>query len=271
MNDRPKKPKSIALAFDALVELVFHLRGENGCPWDKKQTLRSMIQYIQEELAELIEAVEKDDLGNMAEEWGDTFFNFLMFAAIAEDGGVFEIEKALRSIEAKMIRRHPHVFGDSNASAVEEVMAQWNSIKAEEKKNNSASLMDSIPQSYSALKRAHHVQKKAAEVGFDWPDARGILEKIKEEICELQKALEKRNEAETSEELGDLLFSCVNLARFIGQDSEAVLSATIDKFIERFKYVEKELEQAGKSAAEASLQEMDELWEKAKKRNRSEK
>ncbi len=267
MDESNGKARPIAQAFEALYELVLYLRGENGCPWDKAQGLESIFDCIKEEAGELGEALQEGNFDGVSEEWGDTLFTCLMFSAIAEESGRFSPEQALRAIEAKMIRRHPHIFGSSSVSAVEEVLAQWDRIKAKEKRSPSESIMEDLPQFYSALKRAHHVQKLAAQVGFDWPDTAGILEKIDEEIAELRKAVSGQDEKEIEDELGDLLFSCVNLARFMGKDSETLLSGTIDKFIGRFKYMEAELKKTGKSTSEASLQEMDQLWEKAKGRH----
>lgn len=266
MNNNSSKTKLIAHAFQALYELVLYLRGENGCPWDKAQGLGSIMDCIKEEAGELADALEQSDSAGMCEEWGDTIFTFLMFAAIAEENGSFGIEQALRAVEAKMIRRHPHIFGSSNVDAVEEVLAQWDRIKAKEKQASSGSLMDETPQFYSALKRAHYVQQKAAEVGFDWPHQEGIVEKIEEEVRELRRALNQKKKHAISEEIGDLLFSCVNLARYLEMDSETLLSQAIDKFVDRFKYIERELADSGKTTADATLEEMDALWEKAKGR-----
>jgi tetrapyrrole methylase family protein/MazG family protein len=266
MNNNSSKTAPIALAFQALYELVLYLRGENGCPWDKAQGLGSIMDCIKEEAGELAEALKQEDSAGMSEEWGDTIFTFLMFAAIAEENGRFGVEQALRAVEAKMIRRHPHIFGSSNVSAAEEVLAQWDRIKTKEQQASSGSLMDEMPQFYSALKRAHYVQQKAAEVGFDWPHQEGIVEKIEEEVAELHRALKEKRGNAISEEIGDLLFSCVNLARYLRMDSETLLSRTIDKFVDRFKYIEKELADSGKTPADATLEEMDALWEKAKER-----
>ncbi len=170
----------------------------------------------------------------------------------------------MRSIEAKMMRRHPHVFGSSSVGVVEEIIGQWERIKAKEKGEESESLMDGIPLFYSTLKRADHVQKTAAEVGFDWTEHKGILEKLEEELGELREALAAGDARQAGAELGDLLFSCVNLARFEKWDADSLLSRTTDKFVDRFKYIECELHRAGKSPAEATLSEMDALWEKSK-------
>jgi tetrapyrrole methylase family protein/MazG family protein len=269
VTDTGKAP-SIARAFEALYELVMYLRGESGCPWDRAQSVQTIMKCINEEVGELADALEKNDSCGMSEEWGDSFFTFLMFAAIAEETGRFRVEEALREVETKMIRRHPHVFGSSAVGAVEEVLAQWDRIKAREKQPEAESLMDGIPHFYSALKRAQHVQKLAADVGFDWPNLEGILRKIEEETRELRQAQQEKNDEEFSDEIGDLLFSCVNLARFMRKDSESLLSKTIDKFIDRFKYIEKELKRSGKSPAQATLEEMDALWEKAKQRKGNE-
>ncbi len=260
----PDRTPPIAGAFAALYELAHYLRGKHGCPWDRAQGLESILKYLREETSELAEAVGRNDPNGTIEEWGDVVFILFMFAAIAEGAGDFKTEEALRAIEAKMIRRHPHVFSTSSAGAVEEIIGQWEKIKANEKDERPKSLMDNLPPFYSALKRADHVQKAAAEVGFDWPDRDGILEKIEEETAELREALAAGDASEAGKELGDLLFSCVNLARFAKMDAESLLGGTIDKFIARFKYIESELGRAGKSADEATLAEMDELWERSK-------
>lgn len=265
MTDHPPDRTSpIAGAFAALHDLAHYLRGKHGCPWDRAQGLESILTYLREETAELAEAVARNEPGEISEEWGDVVFILLMFAAIAEETGDFKTEQALRDIEAKMIRRHPHVFSNSSAGVVEEIIGQWEKIKAKEKAERPKSLMDNLPPFYSALKRADRVQRTAAEVGFDWPDFTGILEKIEEEAAELREALAAGNASDAGDELGDLLFSCVNLARFAGMDAESLLGGTIDKFIARFKYIESELRRAGKSADEATLGEMDELWERSK-------
>lgn len=265
MTDKsPEGTAPIADAFIALYELARYLRGEHGCPWDREQGPRSMFKYLEEETAELGDAVSRDDHGGISEEWGDTIFMLLMLAVIAEETGKFDLAAAMRSIEEKMIRRHPHVFGSSKVGSAQELLAQWESIKAEEKSGGSGSLMDSIPPFYSAFKRADHVQKTAATVGFDWPNRDGILDKVEEELRELREALAAHKEREAGEELGDLLFSCVNLARFEGMDAESLLGRTVGKFIDRFKFIEAELRRAGKSLNEATLKEMDDLWEKSK-------
>ena len=255
---------SIANAFTALYKLVIYLRSGQGCAWDREQSLLSMHDCLQEETAELGDEIKKHEPGGISEEWGDVLFILLMLAVIGEQEGVFDTEKAMRSIEAKMIRRHPHVFGGSDIRGADETIAQWKDIKAKEKSQGPPSLMDEIPMLYSSAKRADHVQKAAAEVGFDWPDRDGVLDKIEEELGELRSALASGKREDMASELGDLLFSCVNLARFEGMDAEALLSKTIDKFISRFKYVESGLRRLGKSPAESTLEEMDEFWERSK-------
>ena len=270
MTDHPTtRNSSIAKALSALYELAQYLRGEHGCPWDKEQDLKSMHKYLREESSELGDAIEKDDPAGIAEEWGDVIFMLFMIAAIGEETGGFKIEEALRAVEAKMIRRHPHVFGSSDVSGFGELLTQWENIKDKEKQKEPGSLMDDLPMFYSALKRADHVQKKAAEVGFDWPNNEGVMEKIEEEARELREAMAAGNTAEACDELGDLLFSCVNLARFEKADPELLLNRTIDKFVERFKYIECELRRAGKSLEEATLAEMDAIWEKSKTRDKN--
>lgn len=260
----PDRIAAISQAFSALFELARYLRGEHGCPWDREQTLQSMDECLREETGELGDAIKQNDTEGISEEWGDVLFILLMLAIIGEEATDFKIEEAIQSIESKMIRRHPHVFGSSDVNAVPEVLAQWKRIKKTEKRQACDSLLDNLPQFYSALKRAQHIQERVAEVGFDWPDRAGVLDKLEEEVGELRQALSAGDIDETATELGDLLFSCVNLARFEGMEAETLLNKTIDKFVERFKYIETELERIGKSTSEASLSEMDALWEKAK-------
>jgi tetrapyrrole methylase family protein/MazG family protein len=264
-----ERTPAIANAFAALYELALYLRSEHGCPWDRAQGLESMHKYLRDETSELGDAIDENDSHGIAEEWGDVLFILLMLAAIAEEAGRFKAEEALRSVEAKMVRRHPHVFGSGSLGAVGEIISQWDRIKAKEKSKKPESLMDTIPVLYSALKRADCVQKTAAEVGFDWDNYGGILEKIDEEMDELREALAAGNTRAAAAELGDVLFSCVNLARFTKMDAESLLSRTIDKFVERFKYIESELRRTGKSPNEATLREMDELWEKSKTKDDS--
>ncbi len=267
MTDSPaERVSAINKAFVALYELALYLRSECGCPWDREQNLESMQKCLCEETAELGEAIGAGKPAEISEEWGDVLFMLLMLAVIGEESGHFNTEEAMRSIEAKMIRRHPHVFGSSDIDSIESLIEQWDRIKAEEKQEASDSLMDNVPSFSSALKRADHVQKAAAEVGFDWPDCEGVLKKIEEEAGELREAFAGGNPQETAEEVGDLLFSCVNLARFAKLDPESLLSRTVDKFIRRFKYIESELRRAGTSLEEATLAEMDALWEESKRK-----
>jgi tetrapyrrole methylase family protein/MazG family protein len=272
MTDHPTEPiTSIAKALAALYELVLYLRSEHGCPWDKKQDLKSMFEYLRGETVELGEEIAKGRPEGISEEWGDVLFILLMIAAIGKETGEFNIEEALLFVETKMIRRHPHVFGSSDVSAVGELLTQWEDIKTREKSELPDSLMDAVPLFYSALKRADHIQKKAAEVGFDWPDHEGVIAKIEEEARELRDAVDSGSTTEACDELGDLLFSCVNLARFKNTDPDLLLNKTIDKFVKRFKYIETQLRRDGKSLEEATLAEMDAIWEESKtKLDRSE-
>ena len=267
-SDHPaERVSATADAFIALYKLVRYLRGEHGCPWDREQSLESMPERLREEVSELGEEIDKGEPEGISEEWGDVLFVLLMIAVIGEQDGRFDTEKAMRSIEAKMIRRHPHVFGGSDVDTAEGTISQWEDIKAGEKSKSASSppsLMDDIPMFYSSAKKADYVQRAVAAVGFDWPDRRGVLDKIEEELGELRAALDENNAEEVASELGDLLFSCVNLARFENLDADTLLSKTVDKFVERFRYVESELRGLGKVPAESSLEEMDKLWERAK-------
>jgi tetrapyrrole methylase family protein/MazG family protein len=265
MNNSPADDfPAVKEAFAALYELALYLRSDVGCPWDREQNLESMHKFLLEEATELGEAIDAGNDEGISEEWGDVLFMLLMLAAIGKEADHFNTERAMRSIEAKMIRRHPHVFGRTDVNAVEGIISQWEKIKAEEKSSKPASLMDNMPPFYSSLRRADHVQKTAAKVGFDWPACEGTLEKIEEEVRELREAFTAGAQEEIAAELGDLMFSCVNLARYSKMDSEALLNRTVDKFVVRFKYIESELRRTGKSPQEATLDEMDALWEQSK-------
>lgn len=252
--------------FDQLVELVARLRSKDGCPWDREQTLRDLPKYLVEEAYELVDAVADDDTDSIEEEVGDLLFLALFFAQIGREEGRFDVGSAIARSYHKMIRRHPHVFGDANARNADEVLTHWYGIKAREKTDNGEqpSAIGNIPRGMPALLKAQKIQRNVSRVGFDWGKADEVLAKIDEELGELREALGRGDRQALAEELGDLLFSIANLARFLGLESEEALEQTNRKFIRRFQQIEKELTASGRPLTSYTLDEMDAAWERAK-------
>ncbi|MFC1898017.1 nucleoside triphosphate pyrophosphohydrolase [Candidatus Cloacimonadota bacterium] len=252
--------------FDKLVEVIAKLRDrENGCPWDIKQTHESLVPNFVEELYESIEAIENKDYKHLSEELGDLMLHIIMQAQIAREAGEFQIEEVLRKINSKLIRRHPHVFADGHATDANGVKMNWERIKFEEKKKSRKSAIDGIPRAMPALIVAQRMQEKAASVGFDWPDVEPAVGKLKEEIHEFIDAFQQKDLEEMQNELGDMLFSIVNISRKLGFDTESALRRTIDKFDTRFRKVEEHYRKNDKNMLDASLEQLDEIWEIAKK------
>ncbi|MGI6605229.1 MAG: nucleoside triphosphate pyrophosphohydrolase [bacterium] len=251
---------------DPLVEVMAKLRGPTGCPWDKEQDHASLRRYLIEECYEVIEAIDAHDMNNLREELGDLLLQVVFHARLAEEAGAFDINDVVQGIVKKMIRRHPHVFGETEVGSSAEVLVNWQEIKKQEKEEagKKAAILDGVPRGLPALLRAYKIQGRAARVGFDWPDANGAWEKVDEEISELKAAVERGNHDAVSEELGDLIFAVVNVARFLQVEPELALTATTRKFEERFAFIEQAAAASGRSAADLSLAEMDNLWEKAK-------
>jgi len=249
--------------FNRLVEIMERLRGPNGCPWDKEQTSETLKPYLIEEAYEVIDAIDNKDDTNLAEELGDVLLQVVFHAQIATEENRFTIDDVAQSISDKLVRRHPHVFGNMEAETADQVVQNWEAIKVQEKKEKvgQESVLSGIPRHLPALLRAYQIQKKAARVGFDWDHTEAVIQKVAEEVQELQNA---HTEEEKQEEFGDLLFSLVNLARFLKIDPEEALTQTIAKFQNRFTYIETELKKRGRSPQEATLEEMDALWEEAK-------
>ncbi len=252
--------------FARLVEIMARLRGENGCPWDRKQTHASIKPYLVEETYEVLEAIDEGSAAKLQEELGDLALQIVFHAQMAQEAGCFTIGDVLRSINDKLVRRHPHVFGDVKADTAQEVLFNWEQIKKQEREDTlgRASALDGVPRELPALLRAHRLQEKASRVGFDWNEAREVLHKVDEELAELRSAMEGHAPERIEAELGDLLFSLVNLSRFIAVNPEEALRKTIARFIARFQYIEEALAQQGKSPDQVTLQEMDALWEEAK-------
>jgi tetrapyrrole methylase family protein/MazG family protein len=256
--------------FQRLVEIMARLRAPGGCPWDRKQTFETIKSYLLEETYEVMEAIDQQDWPAVAEELGDLILQPVFFAEMAREGGLFRIEDSLDAINEKLVRRHPHVFGDAQAETAEDVKVHWDRIKKREKVErgntvtSSTSVLDSVPRSIPALMEAEKVNKKAADHGFEWPDISGVVEKIQEEARELAHARESGDQQHIEHELGDLLFTVVNLARFLKVDPEQALRKTSARFRKRFAHIEQELAASGNSLEHTSLERMEELWQEAK-------
>lgn len=248
-----------------LIEIMKHLRSENGCPWDREQTHESLKKYLIEETYEVLEAIDLKDKDKIYEELGDLLLQIVFHAQIANENEEFNMDDVISSISRKMIQRHTHVFGDAKADTPDEVVSNWEAIKKKEKglKTQTGVLKD-IPKNLPALMRGYKVQQKAAQVGFDWDDIEDVFKKVDEELQELREAYKDGCKKNISEELGDLLFSVVNLSRFLKVQPEIALTGTTEKFIKRFEFVEKESSKDGKSFKDMNLQEMDKYWNMAK-------
>ncbi len=253
-----------------LSEIVGILRAE--CPWDRVQTHESLRTGMLEEAYELVEAIDNSDSENMREELGDVLLQIIFHAKLAEEDGKFDLTDVINEECEKMIRRHPHVFlketGNNNTKSIDKVLEKWENIKVKEKNEQTyTSRLQRVPRALPALMRAFKIQKKAADVGFDWDDVSEALNKVDEERLELTECYECKTMSRQGieEELGDLLFSCVNVARFLDVDPEQALNNTTEKFIRRFGYIEGQAESIGKNLTEMTLSEMDMLWEEAKK------
>lgn len=249
--------------FDQLEQVMKRLRAPDGCPWDREQTHLTLLDNLLGEAAEFMDAVTEGNDEEMREELGDLLMQIVLHACIAEERNAFTLEDVTRDIKEKMIRRHPHVFGTESVKDSSEVLKLWESIKKEEKGAKRKSILDGIP-NHVALLQAEKMQKKAAKVGFDWQDQKDILRKIREEIDELDDAVQNNDEAHIDEESGDLLFAVINFIRFRKKHPEDILAKANAKFAQRFRYVEKKLAEQGKEPAEATLAEMDALWNEAK-------
>ncbi|RLC55212.1 MAG: nucleoside triphosphate pyrophosphohydrolase [Candidatus Cloacimonadota bacterium] len=251
--------------FNKLIEVIEKLRNkENGCPWDLKQTHESLIPNFIEELYESVEAIENKDYKHLSEELGDLMLHIVMQVQIAREDNRFKMEDVLTQINEKLIRRHPHIFGDGHATDADGVKMNWERIKLEEKKHSRTSAIDGIPQNMPALIVAQRMQEKAASVGFDWPDLAPAVDKLEEEVKEFQEAYENKDIEEMQNELGDMIFAIVNIARKSGFDTETALRRTIGRFESRFKKVENHFTSNGKKMLDASLEQLDEIWEIAK-------
>jgi MazG family protein len=258
----------IGKKFGELVQVMARLRAPGGCPWDRKQTFETIKTYLLEEAYEVMDAIDQKDWPGLREELGDLLLQPVFFAAMAAEQGLFTVGDCLDAINEKLVRRHPHVFGDALAETPEDVKVRWDEIKKQEKAEQgvtaAASILDSVPRNMPALMEADKISHKAANLGFDWPDVGGALAKLQEEAAELAKASESRDPQHVEHELGDLLFTVVNLARFLKVEPEQALRKSSARFRSRFAYVERQVAESGKPFAETSLDQMEGFWQEAK-------
>lgn len=250
-----------------LLRIMSTLRDpEKGCPWDQKQTLASLVPFTIEEAYEVADAIHQHDHTELRDELGDLLFQVVFYAQLGMESGHFDFEDVVQSICDKLIRRHPHVFADAKFSSAEEQTANWETLKEQERKarDHASSVLDGVSKALPALSRAQKIQRRAARVGFDWDNIQDVVAKILEEVEECQQAQSEGNER-MEEEIGDLLFACVNLARHHDIDAEAALRKATGKFEQRFHQVEKSVEQSNRSWDEHTLAELDRYWEASKK------
>lgn len=268
-NESPtQNPKRMGELFEQLVQVMAALRGPRGCPWDKAQTHESIKRNTIEEAYEVASAIEENNPEKLREELGDLLLQVVFHAQMASEANRFDIADVLKGLVQKLIERHPHVFGERKVETPEQALAQWESIKANEREQSSMSLMDGLTWSLPSLMLAHHAQKRAAQVGFDWNDPLPALDKLKEEISEVERVLvnDRSNKKRLEEEIGDLLFAAVNVARLSGVDGEMTLRNAVRKFVARFKAIEEAAKQQGKSLSKMELEEMDAIWDEVKKK-----
>jgi len=256
--------------FRRLVAIMARLRGDGGCPWDREQTHQSLVPYLIEESYEVKEAIDHDDFESLREELGDLLLQIVFHAQLGNEAGRFNIDGVLHAICDKLIGRHPHVFGDIAVASSAEVLQNWEQIKLDEKREReeTPSRLSGVPKQLPALLRAHRVQEKAARVGFDWEHVRDVFAKVREEIGELEEAVAQGKTAQVKAEVGDLLFAFVNLSRFLNVQSELALHNTVERFAERFRYIEQRVAEQGRRLEEMTLAEMDALWNEAKQKSR---
>jgi tetrapyrrole methylase family protein/MazG family protein len=252
--------------FFKLVEIVKTLRSPEGCPWDREQNLYSIKNHFLEEAFELVDALDNKDVPNIREELGDVIFHVVFHAVMAEEEGEFNLSNVLDEINEKLVRRHPHVFGDMTLNGSDEVTVKWEEIKAEEKKGKrDKSILADIPAKFPSMQRCLKMQQRVKKVGFDWPDLKDCMDKVDEEYEEFKEAVDIGDKKEIEHELGDVFFSLINISRFLKVDPDEALRKANNRFEDRFRYIEKTLTERGMTSEDASLEEMEELWQEAKK------
>jgi len=266
-------------SLDELISVMARLRAPGGCPWDREQTYSSLSQYLLEEAYETFDAIQEadqtGDISNLREELGDLLLQVIFHSTIGAEKGDFTIDDVAEGITQKLILRHPHVFGDAKLESADDVLDNWDQLKADERKasgkkeKTKESILDEVPVHFPALLEGLKLSKQTAKVGFDWKDASEIFEKLDEEVAELKSAMDGHDEGEIGEEIGDLLFVVVNLARRLDIEPETALKRTNRKFRTRFKFIEDQLKAGGRSVVDASLEEMDQLWNESKASTRN--
>ncbi len=252
------------MQFDRLIKIMETLRGPQGCPWDKEQTRNSLSSFLVEELYELLEALDEDNPEKIKEELGDLLFQIVFHSQIAKEMEQFNINDVIGNIADKMIRRHPHVFGEKRFKTPDDFMTHWNEHKKLEGKKRE-SVLDGTPKTLPALLKAHKLQNRASKVGFDWERIEDVFRKLDEEVDEFKRALGKKDQGKIEDEIGDIFFVLVRISSFVGVNPEDALRKTTSKFIRRFRHVEMKASEQGRRLSGMSLEEMDVLWEEAKK------
>ena len=251
---------------DRLTNIMDRLRGPDGCPWDREQTYETLATFLLEETYEVLEAMRQGPPAAHCEELGDLLFQIVFQCRIARERGEFDIEAVMRGIGDKIVRRHPHVFGTTRLGTSDEVLRQWEQIKIEERRDTrQGSMFASVPRALPALLKALRISSKVSRVGFDWPDLRGLLEKLDEETIEMRRALRSNRTRAIEEEIGDVLFTVANVARHVGIDPERALQEANRKFVDRFHYIERRLRDEGLVAAPENRRRMEALWQESKK------
>jgi tetrapyrrole methylase family protein / MazG family protein len=266
---KENKQDDASSAFRDLFEIVKTLRGPGGCPWDKEQTAKTLRGDLLEETYECIDAINRNDTENLREELGDIFLLATMISYIKEEEGAFDIKSVLKEISEKLVRRHPHVFGDSKITDSDEVVEEWDRIKRDvEGKKGNGSILNTVPATLPPLEKAYRYQKKAAKAGFDWRERAEVIAKVFEEISELQELSPEEEPEAVEQELGDVLFAVINLCRHYGKDPAIALNNTNNKFFKRFNYIENAMESMGKTLSKDEFDLMDNLWNEAKSREK---
>jgi MazG family protein len=254
--------------FQKLVSIMERLRGPGGCPWDREQTFDSIKPYTLEETYEVLQAIDDRDWGELTEELGDFLLQAVFYAQMASEQNLFRIEDALEAINSKLVRRHPHVFGEESAQSPDDVMQIWGRVKESEQQKKAKpreGLLDGVPRAMPALVEAQQIASKAARVGFDWENPDQVIEKLHEELGEFAEARRNASQEQLEDELGDMLFVLVNLARFVKVDPEQALRRTNAKFRRRWSHIESRLRERGKKPEESNIREMEDLWQESKR------